>query len=516
MNILPYPQKLVKIAGSFSLETGSKVYAANEVQGEVSKFLELIKISCGSLDIQLTSDISEAKVIFQLNDCCAEEGYHIMISQGTATVSFSTQKGCFYAIKTLCQLFGLSSEQESISCCNCYIEDEPKYAYRGLMLDVCRHFFPIETVKTVIDLMSQAKLNKLHLHLSDDQGFRLQIDKYPKLNEVSSNRLGSEVLVNGERYVDETPHGGYYTKQQIAELVKYADEHFVEIIPEIDLPGHFVAILAAYPEYSCMQTELEVRKKWGISKDILCAGNEKSFEFVCGILNEVAEMFPSKYLHLGGDEAPKDRWCNCKLCREKLAELKLDNFDDLQAYLVNQFAQYLEQKGKTVICWNDGIAKSSSAEIISQCWKPFTRKQSVKQANLGRKTIMSPFFSMYFDYPYAMTPLRKTRKFNPSKGVRRKNTSNILGVEGTVWTEYIADTHKLFFNLLPRLDALAECAWGSKTKGFKARVLNKLYYYDKLKLNNNKYAIKSGRRPGIVKKFFKQDPNIELNQSKKD
>lgn len=515
MNIIPYPRKYVKIVGTFALNTDSKVYCDVSLKNEVRRFERLVEDSCG-LKLNFVDDISLASVIFQFNDSCAVEGYYLMISQGVLTVSCADSAGCFYAIETLRQIFHLDFNHDELVCDNCYIEDEPRYVYRGLLVDVCRHFFSIDVMKQIVDLMSQNKLNKLHWHLTDDQGFRLQIDKYPRLNSVGSYRQGSEVLENGKTYVDEVEHGGFYTKDEVRDLVNYAAERHVDIVPEIDIPGHFVAALAAYPEYSCTGIILEVRKKWGISKDILCAGNEETYTFVNDILDEVCELFPSNLIHLGGDEAPKDRWCNCKLCREKMAEEKLADFEELQTYMVEQFRNYLEQKGKTVICWNDGVTKSTSSEIISQVWKPFTYKKGVKDVNKGRRTIMSPFFRMYFDYPYAMTPLSKTRLFNPCKGVNNKSQDNILGVEGTVWTERIADTDKLFFNLLPRLDALAECAWGSQLKDFKKRVTAKYAIYDKLNLNYNMNATKPiVGRACIVKKFFKNDPNIEINKGKK-
>lgn len=513
MNILPFPQKFVKIVGTFTINADTKVFCDEELKTEVERFLKMIE-NCSHISVSYAEDIADANMIFKFNDSCVAEGYHIMISQGTLTVSCVSLVGCFYAVETLKQILDLDTERKLVVCNNCYVEDSPKFAYRGLMVDVCRHFFTIDTLKQVIDLMSQVKLNKLHLHFSDDQGFRLQIDKYPLLNTISSVRQGSETLINGQRYVDELSHGGFYTKDEIREIVCYARQHYIEIIPEIDLPGHIVAALAAYPQYSCIGAPLEVRKKWGISKDILCAGNDDSYVFIKDILDEVCQLFPSAFVHLGGDEAPKDRWCNCKLCREKMSQLKLSDFNELQTYMVEQFRAYLEEKGKTVICWNDGITESTSDSIISQAWKPFTHRKSVQRVNSGRQTIMSPFFKLYFDYPYAMIPLQKTRNFKPLKGVKRNSQQNVLGVEGALWTEYIACEEKLFFNLLPRLDALAECAWGSNSKNFSKRVAARYSVYDKLGLCYNSNAIKSHYSARGTTRFFKYDANEEFNKGK--
>ncbi len=515
MYIVPHPHKTVKLGGEFTLDNQTKVFSEDAFLDEAQRFVSIVENCCG-FKLQFAQDISCAQVIFTYTDKCKDEEYFLMISEGLATLSAADKRGCFYGVETLRQLLNLDAEQSEHKCDNCYIQDAPKYEYRGLSVDICRHFFPLDTLKQIVELMSRVKLNKLHLHLSDDQGFRIQIDKYPLLNSVGSTRTGSEVLENGVRSVDEKEVSGYLTKADAKELVEFAAKHNVEIVPELDVPGHAIAMLAAYPQFCCEGEKQEVRKKWGVSKDILCAGNDETYVFVKDILEEICQLFPSKYIHLGGDEAPKDRWCNCKKCREKLSELKLDNFEQLQTYMIEQFRAFLETKGKTVICWNDGVQKGASDKIVSQVWKPLTISAGVQQANKGRKIIMSPFFSMYFDYPYAMTTLRKTYKFNAAKGVKKRNLQNVLGVEGAIWTEYIATEEKLFFNLLPRMLALAECAWGSKTKDFAKRVNEYVKLYDKLGLTYNETATQSRcRNLHRIKQFFKYNPNIELDKQNK-
>lgn len=516
MAIVPQPHKYVKLGGDFVVTADTKLYCDEIFSSQGKRLLEMIK-ACSGLPVEFAENIADAQIIFTYNEKCAREESILMISEGLATLSASCETGCFYAVETLRQLLRLDEPQENPTCNNCYITDKPKFAYRGLEVDICRHFFPLDTLKQIVELMSRVKLNKLHLHLSDDQGYRLESKKFPLLNSISSVRSGSEVIVDGEHIVDETEVSGYLTKQDVAELVQYAALRQIEVIPEIDIPGHCMAILAAYPHLSCEGESFEVRKKWGISKDILCAGNDETYKFFTELLDEVCEMFPSEYIHLGGDEAPKDRWCNCKKCREKLAELKLDDYEQLQSAMVDVFREHLEQKGKKVICWNDGVTKNANKQIISQVWKPFTRKDGARQANRGRQTIMSPFFSMYFDYPYAMTPLKKTYCFNPLKGVKKRKASNILGVEGAVWTEYIATKEKLYFNLLPRMLALAECAWGTNKGNFIKRANNYVSLYDKLGLNYNTQAIKKFGQRNIttVNEFFKKNPNVELDTENK-
>ena len=513
MKILPNPQKSENISGSFFIDGNSKVFSDGAFDRQAARFVDLVEQSCG-FRLQMTDVIEDAQIIFNRGDIASSEGYIVMISQGVATVTAATDTGCFYAVETLRQVFSLGTKQQSITCANCYIEDAPRFSYRGLLVDICRHFFDVDTLKQIVELMSQVKLNKLHLHLSDDQGFRLEIDKYPKLVTVGSNRQGSEVVKGGKRYIDETPYGGYLTKDDVRVLVDYAAQHNIEVIPEIDIPGHFVAALAAYPEFSCTGSVAEVRKSWGISKDILCAGNDGSYTFVCDILDEVCELFPSQYIHLGGDEVPKDRWCNCRLCRERMSELRLNDFDELQAYMVEQFRKHLEAKGKTVICWNDGVMSDMSTEIVSQVWQPFKQASAAKQTKKGRKVIISPYFSAYFGLPYAMVPLHKTLKLNAYKGVPHSARANVLGVEGTLWTEYIDSADKLFFHLLPRLDALAECAWGHRKSGFNKRLQQRLSYYEScLGLPYNAWATrrKLVGRITKAKHFFKKDSDVEFN-----
>lgn len=511
MNIIPQPKKFEKICGSFKIDGDCFIFCNEQFKVQAERLVRMIESSV-NVNVEFTDEIDSAKIIFSKYEECGKEDYFVMLSQDILTVKFSDMTGCFYAVETLRQLFGLDKKREIISCDNCYIEDSPKFSHRGLLIDVCRHFYGSDVLKQIIDLMSQVKLNKLHLHLSDDQGFRVQIDKYPLLNTVSSSRDGSEVVRNGKRYVEELPHGGFLTKDEIRELVVYAAERQVDIIPEIDIPGHSVAALAAYPEFCCTGQVTEVRKQWGISKDILCAGNDSTYDFVRDILDEVSDLFPSEYFHLGGDEAPKDRWCNCKLCRERLSELQLQNFDELQTHMVEVFRKYLESKGKTVICWNDGLTASSDKEIVSQVWKPLADNDGVKDANSGRKVIMSQHFNLYFDYPYAMTPLCKTLRFKPLKGVNKANSQNVLGVEGCLWTEYVDSSDKLFFNLLPRLDALAEVAWGYRSKNFAKRLKNRMETYDNLGLIYNGKALNIKKRKfGVIKKYLNKDANIELN-----
>ncbi len=495
MKILPYPQKSENISGSFCIDGNAKVFCENEFVPQAERLADLIYESCGFF-LQFTDVIEQAQIIFAKDAELPAEGYVIMISRGVATVTSATSAGCFYAVESLRQLFNLDVKQTRIVCSDGYIEDSPRFAYRGFMLDIARHFFGLDVLKRIVDLMSQVKLNKLHLHLTDDQGFRLQIDKYPRLTEFASVRSGSEVRTGGESYIDDVPHAGYLSKQDVAELVAYAADRNVEIIPEIDLPGHFVAAIAAYPQLSCTGSVTEVRKKWSVSKDILCAGNDNVYDFVKDILDEVCELFPSQYVHLGGEDVAKDRWCNCKLCRERMSQLKLDSVEELQTHMIEVFRTYLQQKGKTVIIRNDGITASADKRIVSQVWTKVRHRKAARLANSGHPVIISPRRRVHLHHDYNALSLKKTLKTNPYRRVPKSQYANVLGIEGALWTQDVQDEQQLFYLLLPRMDALAECAWNKRHRDFLHRLQKRLALYDKLQLNyNRKFVRKHNENP---------------------
>lgn len=493
MKILPNPQKSENIYGSFCIDGNAKMFCDSQFVKQAERLADLVYESCGFF-LQFTDVIEEAQIIFSKDEALHSEGYVIMINRGVATVTSSTEKGCFYAVESLRQVFRLDLKQKRIVCADGYVEDSPRFAYRGFMIDVARHFFGLDVLKRLVDLMSQVKLNVLHLHLTDDQGFRLQIDKYPLLTEIASHRCGSEVQKDGESYIDDIPHEGLLTKADVTELVEYAAARNVEIVPEIDLPGHFAAALAAYPELSCTGAVSEVRKKWSAAKDILCAGNDKVYEFVKDVLDEVCNLFPSRYIHLGGEYVAKDRWCNCKLCRERMAELKIDSLEELQTHMIEVFRSYLEEKGKTVIIRNDGITKNADTRIVSQLWTKQKRRRAAKETHRGRQIIVSPRGRVNFNRDYSEVSLNGILKVDPFRGVKKQDRPNVLGVEGAVWTQHVENVDQLFFQLLPRLDALAECAWSKHKKNdFRMRLQKRLVYYDKLGLNYNKKFVRKVR-----------------------
>jgi hexosaminidase len=493
MKVIPLPLYYEEKEGQLIL-TDTTFHFSEELAESAAFFQQFILMKTG---INLRSE-KYAQINFVLDFNLGEEEYQLDISEHSLMLAARTDSGAYYGIQTLIQL--LEYKDGKYYYPEIYIEDRPKFAYRGFMFDIARHFFGKGEIMRLIDLISFHKFNYLHLHLTDDQGWRLESEKYPRLQEISSRRRGT-ILKDGT--IDGIAHYGYLKKQELKEIVEYARLRHLEVIPEIDMPGHMTSLLAAYPELLCsgVNDNIEVRSAWGISKDILCAGNELTYKILEDLLLEVMEVFPSRYIHLGGDEAPKDNWRNCSLCQEKIKKENLENEEALQAYFFNHFQNFLSKYGRVAIGWNDGLHPDLNESVIIQHWKPGTRKKTVKAANSSRKVIMSDFLYLYLDYPYAMTPLAKTYNYNPLKGIEKEE--NILGIEAPLWTEWVANRAKIDFQIFPRIAAVAEVAWTAPElkdyDSFRKR-LNYLYpIYQKMGVN---FARNKEIKPGFLKRII--------------
>lgn len=369
------------------------------------------------------------------------EAYEIKIKD-KILVKASDDAGFYYAELTLKQLF--HQYGDSLPCM--IIEDEPRFAYRAVMMDCCRHFFTIAEVKKMIDLCSSFKFNKFHWHLSEDQGWRIEIEKYPELAKVGSVRHGSHF----GKETNEKDYGGYYTKAEMKEIVAYAAERHMEVIPELDIPGHASGLLAAIPGLNCTGEKVEVKRTAGIFWDLLCAGSERSYEVVFDILDELCEIFPGEYFHVGGDEAPKLQWMQCEKCQAKIKELGLKDEEELQGYFVNRVSEYLRSKGKTVISWNESLKGGNvSDENVIQLW--MDKDKLCEKSN--NRIIISDFFHYYMDYPYEMTPMKKVYSYDD------KVNGKVIGVETPIWTEYVYDFERMLYMCFPRFIAVAQNGW---------------------------------------------------------
>ena len=380
----------------------------------------------------------------------APEAYRLTISENQAVIAAAGDPGHINGLTTLYQLL-----REGEGSCPCQeITDAPLYEHRGFHMDCSRHFFDKETVLLMIELASRVKMNRLHWHISDDQGYRLESRRFPKLNSIASWRTEPD----GSR------HGGYYTVNDVAEIVDYAKARGIEIIPEIDMPGHVNAILAAYPELSCSGESMDVPSTYGISTRILCIGKERTMRFVKELLEEAASMFPSRYFHIGGDEAPKDEWKKCDNCRKKMKELGLTDEEDLQAHFTAEIADFLKTLGKTSICWNDSLKSSLIPEdVVCQYWDEEGEDPAYctrDAAFAKRKWIYSFTPAFYFDYTPELTPMRKVYQFEPVlRGGTFLSDNQLLGIECALWAERILTRQDLLDRAFPRMFAVAERGW---------------------------------------------------------
>ncbi len=382
--------------------------------------------------------------------------YKLTVSDREIKIIANNSSGLFYGLQSLEQLLKSDNFRQV------EIIDYPKYQHRGLLIDCSRHFFPIDILKRKIDLMASLKLNVFHWHLTDDQGFRIEIKQYPLLTRKGSKR-SKTLLLDG---LKEVPVEGFYTKKQIKELVIYAKKRHIQIIPEFDMPGHFSSLIACYPELSCKEESIDVPYTYGVHKTIACVGRDSTINFIKNVLDEIIELFPSPYIHLGGDEAPKDRWRNCSHCQSRMKIHNLVNENHLQSWFMNEIVDYMMSKGKTVIGWNDGINECSNSEIICQHWydgKKMTN--TIKEGNSGRKMIISDARYLYFDYPYELTPIKKTYNFNLALDGLHKDV-DIIGGEMAIWTEYVEDEATLDHMLIPRIYAGAEVFWSEPSKDY--------------------------------------------------
>ena len=361
------------------------------------------------------------------------------------------------------------------------IMDSPRFAYRGLLLDCCRHFFPVDEVKKVINLMSIHKMNRLHWHLTEDQGWRIEIKKYPRLTEVGAWRDGTQIF--RRRETDGTRYGGFYTQDELREVVAYAAERGITIIPEVDLPGHMIGALASYPELGCTGGPYEVMQYWGVHKDVLCVGKEETFTFLEDVLTEVMDIFPSEYINIGGDECPKVRWESCPLCQKRIKQLGLKDKDGfkkehyLQNYVTARIQKFINDHGRKIIGWDEILEGDLAEGATVMSWRG--TKGGIKAVGKGFDVVMSPNTYCYIDYyqskerdkePYRIgkyLPLEKVYGYEPMEGMPEDGEDHILGVQCNLWTEFIKTGDDLEYQLLPRMSALSEVGWIPKgTKDF--------------------------------------------------
>ena len=396
------------------------------------------------------------------------EGYRIDISARRAQLSAGDDAGLFYGLQTLLQL---ADERGNLPCVS--IEDHPRYRYRGLHLDVCRHFFPVRFIKHYLDWMASCKLNTFHWHLTDDQGWRIEIKRYPRLTEIGGYRTRTQIGGFHEDPItyEQGRYGGYYTQDEIREVVAYAAKLHIAVIPEIEMPGHATAALAAYPELACGHgpKSFETSGRWGVLDDVFCPGKEQTFEFLEGVLDEVLELFPSKLIHIGGDECPRVRWKECPDCRARMEDEGIEDEAGLQTYLTRRIGRHLEAKGRRLIGWDEILDGELASGAVVMSWRG--TRGGIAAARRRHEVIMTPSTYLYFDkkatdsydepvsLSSSLLPLEKIYGYDPDEGIAPEDRRYLLGVQANLWTEFIRTEGRASFQLLPRIYALAEIAW---------------------------------------------------------
>lgn len=487
LSVVPYPAQVNMLKGEWNAKGATISYGADlddRSKNVIRKFADQLTLVSGAKSTATEGNGGKG-FIFLLDQSMAHEAYSIVISGKGAVVKASGLNGFNYAIQTIKQMlpaeiFG-NEPTHGLDWKLPYVEivDSPRFAYRGLHMDVSRHFFDMDEVKRYLDIMEVHKLNTLHWHLTDDQGWRLEIKKYPKLTEVGSIRNKTIIghIFESTEY-DHTRYGEgcYFTQDQVKEILEYAAAKGITIIPEIDLPGHMLAALAAYPEYGCTGGPYEVWGDWGIADDVLCVGKEETMQFLEDVLAEVCELFPAEYVHIGGDECPKVRWEKCPCCQAKIAELGLKDDENytaehyLQGYVTSRMEKFLAQKGKKLIGWDEILEGEIAPNATVMSWRGVAG--GLQAVRMGHDAIMTPNTFFYLDYyqsldkenePLAIggyLPVEKCYSYEPTTpDMTDEEKAHILGVQANLWTEYISTPDHLHYMLLPRLAALAEVQW---------------------------------------------------------
>ena len=500
ISIIPKPASVKMSDGSFTLNDSTIIIIMNNagILKPIAKdlALQLRTVTNYPFKIVVSSKQKNNSIILMLNKNLrhlGKEGYSLSVSEKKIKIKAYAGNGIFYGIQSLLQLLPPEIESKelitnidmTLPCVT--IEDLPRFTWRGMHLDVGRHFFPVDFIKKYIDLLASYKMNTFHWHLTDDQGWRIEIKKYPLLTSIGSFRK--------ETTGDSTPYGSFYTQEQIREIVKYANKKYVTIVPEIEMPGHSLAALTAYPDLSCTGGPFEVGTTWGVFEDVYCAGKEKTFSFLKDVLKEVISLFPGKYIHIGGDECPKTRWKNCPECQNRMKVNHLNDENELQSYFIHKIDKFLQSRGKRLVGWDEILEGGLTGGATVMSWRG--TEGGIAAAKAGHDVIMTPTSHCYFDYyqgppdsePKAIggfLPLDTVYAFDPvPQDIPPKRKKHVLGAQGNVWTEYMPYEKHVEYMVLPRLLAMSEVLWTPKHNkdflDFKSRLNS---HYKRLSLRN--------------------------------
>jgi hexosaminidase len=531
VTIIPQPSKIEQFSGNFILNSKTKLVCPEDggVKQLGQLFTEWLKIPTG-FDLQ-TGKMGSNKNVIRLelvgNNELGEEGYELEVTKNRIVIKANAANGLFYGIQTLLQLLPPDIYSEkfggvewAVPCCK--IIDKPRFSWRGMHLDVSRHFFPVQFIKRYIDLIAMHKMNVFHWHLTDDNGWRIEIRKYPLLTKIAAWRVDRENVpwreITPPEPVEKATYGGFYTQEEIKEVVSYAADRFITVVPEIEMPGHSCEVFAAYPELSCREEKLYVQPgSYWPNEDIFCAGKEETFEFIENVLLEVMDLFPSEYIHIGGDEANKTRWKECKLCQQRIKDENLADEDELQCYFIKRVERFLNYHSKKLIGWDEILEGGLAPEATVMSWRGFNGGKEA--AEKGHDVIMCPTSHCYFDYYQAhpdfepeaiggFLPLKKVYSFEPvPEGLAGDKVKYILGAQGNVWTEYIKTPEHAEYMALPRMTALSEVVWSPVESRnwdrFRERLKKQFERFDRMKVNYSRGSWMVEIKPSLENDVFK-------------
>jgi len=495
--ILPAPTKMVEQKGNFVISP-STVVTLGTLETEtlpVVKFLtERLQKSYGFI-LKVNSGVTGNKncICFETNKALGDEEYTLSVQPDRIKITYSSPAGAFYALQTLLQLFPseiygntrINTAKVSLPCV--LVNDSPRFQYRGLMLDVGRHFMPVEFIKQYIDMMAMCKINRFHWHLTEDQGWRIEIKKYPRLTEIGSKRKQTSVGNWRNGIYDGKPYGGFYTQDEAREIVRYAAARYITVIPEIELPGHSLAAIASYPNLSCKpDSTYNVGEKWGVSRVVYCP-KEETFTFLQDVFSELFTIFPSAYYHIGGDECPKNSWKACAHCQDLIRRQGLKDENELQSYFIGRIEKFLNAHGKNIIGWDEILEGGLAPKATVMSWRG--EKGGIAAARQKHQVIMSPNTYCYLNFSQTgaesdslefgrnkFLPLETVYNYEPyPEELTIEEQSYIIGVQGNIWTEFIETPERVMEMTFPRAFAIAETAWSPATiknyNSFKNRIL---------------------------------------------
>jgi hexosaminidase len=530
--IIPKPQRIEIREGKFDLRSLKSVALGDELRGILPIIKETLTEKIG---VNLSDKDALPRLQIFLDNSIAPEGYEMKISKDGIDVKAGGKNGALYAVQTLRAAVKADAKTPLCTADFCEISDAPARSYRGLLIDTARYFRSLEHIKKIIDLMLLHKMNVLHLHLTDDQGWRVEIKKYPLLTEIGSKREKTHIggWKNKNDPDDGKPHSGFYTQDELKNLVAYAADRGIQIIPEIDMPAHFAAAFAAYPHLGCRDKKVSVpwffgghypsthgESDWNRSA---CVGKETTYQFIFDIIDEIFEIFPAPYFHIGGDEAPKDEWEKCPSCQKLMNEEGIGDTKELQRYFIRRINAYVKSKGKNLIAWNEALeGGNADAEMIAQYWTMKKDPNVGEFLKKGGKILISKHNPFYLDMPFAQYPLKNIYKFKPSALVGEEHIGQIAGVEATLFGEWLNSDEVLEFRLLPRLAAVAEVCWNDERGDyaeFLSRVRDFCGIYEGLGFNYARIEIADPKNP--IKRlltqyeFLYKDPNKEFKENEK-